>query len=464
MPNAREIAYISLEKCEKQKSYSNIEIDSQAKRNELKGAEKGLYVSLVYGVLERRLTLDFIISCISSRPLNKLDSAVIIPLRIGLYQLIFMDKIPDSAAVDESVKVCIKHSSKSLGGFVNAILRSFIRAVNIENRKNPEKIFENEPFRTKYQALDKFEKMSVIYSYPVWLCKHFCTAYSEDAGKKIMEAQNDNKSTTLRINTLKADRESILEILKAKNINAKKTKFSPFGIITEGGSVSELGELFESGVIFVQDEASQLASIVLDAGENETIIDTCACPGGKSFSSAILMNNKGKIISCDLHESKLSLITKTAGHLGINIIETSAKDSSKYDKNLANAKEGGADRVLCDVPCSGLGVIAKKPEVRYKNPQDIERLPEIQRKILNNCAEYVRCGGTLVYSTCTLNPRENENNVISFLNENPDFEPFDFSLSSEDGESIGSEKGMISLFPHIHNTDGFFIARMKKIK
>ncbi len=464
MPNAREIAYISLEKCEKQKSYSNIEIDSQAKRNELKGAEKGLYVSLVYGVLERRLTLDFIISCLSSRPLSKLDRAVIIPLRLGLYQLIFMDRIPDSAAVDESVKLCIKHSNKALGGFVNALLRNFLRAAPSSERKSPDKIFENEPFKSKYSLLDKFEKMSVIYSYPVWLCKHFCSSYSEDMGKKIMDAQNNNKSTTLRINTLKADRNSVLDILKEKNISAKKTEFSPFGIITEGTSVSELSELFQNGSIFVQDEASQLASIVLDAKENETVIDCCACPGGKSFSSAILMNNKGKIISCDLHESKLSLITKTGAHLGIDIIETMEKDSSEYDENLANIKAGGADKVLCDVPCSGLGVIAKKPEVRYKNPADIERLPQIQRKILNNCAKYVRTGGSLVYSTCTLNPKENEDNVISFLNENPDFVPFDFSISSENGKSIESEKGMFSLFPHIHNTDGFFIARMKRIK
>ncbi len=462
MHSAREIAYLSLERCEKQKKYSNLEIDTTTKKYSLKGAEKGLYVTLVYGVIERRLTLDFIISALSSRPLDKLDRAVIISLRLGLYQLMFMDKIPESAAVNESVKLSVSHANKGLGGFVNAILRSFLRATKGKNIKNLNEVFDCEPFKEKLDLLDKYEKMSILYSYPKWLCEHFALSYSQKDAENIMAAQNDSRSTSFRVNTLKADRDSVLATIKERGITAKKTKFSPFGIICDGGAVSELSDLFESGKLFVQDEASQLASLVLGAMCGEKIIDCCACPGGKSFSSAILMENRGEIISCDLHKSKLSLIESGAARLGIDIIKTKEGDSSKFDEELADINGCGADRVLCDVPCSGLGVIAKKPEVRYKDPSDIERLPEIQRKILYNCSKYVKSGGVLVYSTCTLNPEENENNVNKFLTDNPDFEPCDFSFVSENGQTIESKQGFLTLFTHIHNTDGFFIAKMKR--
>ncbi|MBE6605521.1 MAG: 16S rRNA (cytosine(967)-C(5))-methyltransferase RsmB [Ruminococcaceae bacterium] len=462
MHSAREIAYLSLERCEKQKKYSNLEIDATTKKYSLKGAEKGLYVSLVYGVIERRLTLDFIISSLSIRPVDKLDRAVIIPLRLGFYQLMFMDKIPDSAAVDESVKLSVSHANKGLGGFVNAILRSFLRATSGKNIKNLSEILDCEPFKSKLDLLGKYERMSVLYSYPKWLCEHFAVSYSDTEAEKIMSAQNENRSTSFRVNTIKADRDSVLTIINERGINAKKTSFSPFGIICDGGAVSELSDLFESGKIFVQDEASQLASIILGALPDEKIIDCCACPGGKSFSSAILMENRGEIISCDLHQSKLSLIERGAARLGIGIIKTKEADSSKFDEELAGINGCGADRVLCDVPCSGLGVISKKPEVRYKDPSDIERLPEIQRKILYNCSKYVKPGGVLVYSTCTLNPDENENNVKKFLSDNPDFEPCEFSLVSENGQTIESKQGFLTLFTHIHNTDGFFIAKMKR--
>ena len=462
MTGAREIAYLSLERCEKQKKYSKLEIDVQVQKYKLTGAEKGLYVSLVYGTLERMITLDFIISALSSRPLEKLDRAVIIPLRLGLYQMIFMDKIPPNAAVDESVKLANKYANKTSGGFVNAILRNFLRAVAGEDIKNISAIFLHEPFKKKYSALGKYAKLSVIYSYPEWLCRKFADAYSIDTAEKIMSAQNESTSTTFRVNTLKTSRDEILEKLGEFGESVHKTRFSEYGITLDGVAVSALSELNEKGELFVQDEASQLAALALGAAPGETVLDCCACPGGKSFASAIQMENRGRIVSSDLHESKLSLINGGAKRLGISIIETKAADSSVYDKELAASLGNGADRVLCDVPCSGLGVIAKKPEIRYKSKADIEKLPAVQMKILKNCAEYTAPGGVLVYSTCTLNPDENEKNVTAFLAENDAFEPCEFEFVSSDGEKIASKNGMMTLFPHIYNTDGFFIAKMKR--
>ncbi|MBQ7821349.1 MAG: 16S rRNA (cytosine(967)-C(5))-methyltransferase RsmB [Clostridia bacterium] len=462
MPGAREIAYLSLERCEKQKKYSNLEIDAQVRKYKLSGAEKGLYVSLIYGVIERMITLDFIVSSLASRPLEKLDRAVLLPLRLGLYQLIFMDRIPQSAAVDESVKIASKYANKPLGGFVNAVLRSFLRATENGRIKKLDEIFSREPFKKNYDSLGKYARLSVKYSYPQWLCRQFAEAYSDDTAESIMEAQNASTSTTFRVNTLKTDREAVLKELAEHNVSAVPTRFSPIGIISDGVAVSELSDLLECGKIFVQDEASQLAALALDAKSGDTVLDCCACPGGKSFSSAMLMQNTGRIVSSDLHESKLSLIKSGAERLGISIIETRTADSSVYDKKFADTLGSGAQRVLCDVPCSGLGVIAKKPEIRYKSKDDIDRLPTVQMKILQNCAKYVAPEGILVYSTCTLNPRENEENIKAFLSENTDFEPVEIEFCSKSGEKIKSESGMITLFPHIHNTDGFFIAKMRR--
>ncbi|MBO7148313.1 MAG: 16S rRNA (cytosine(967)-C(5))-methyltransferase RsmB [Clostridia bacterium] len=461
MPGAREIAYLSLERCEKQKKYSNLEIDSQVKRYGLKGAEKSLYVSLMYGVTERLLTLDFIIGALSSRPLEKLDARVLIPLRLGLYQLIFMDRIPESAAVDESVKIANVKSKRALGGFVNAILRSYQRALGGKRTSCVGEILSFEPFKSRFEALGEYARLSVKYSYPEWLVKMLSTAYSADCATKIMSFQNESRGTSFRVNTLKANREKILSLMNERGISVRKTEFSPFGIYCESIEISLISDLLDNGEIFVQDEASQLASLTLGATPESITLDCCACPGGKSFSSAILMENRGRVISCDLHESKLSLIESGAKRLGIDIITTQAADSSVYNSSLIG-ENNTADFVLCDVPCSGLGVIAKKPEIRYKDKSDLERLPDIGLKILKNCSGYVRPGGTLVYSTCTLNPEENENNIKRFLENNDLFEPVEFNFTSDDGRMIESTHGILTLFPHIHGTDGFFIAKMKR--
>ena len=458
MFGAREAAFLSLERCEKQKKYSSLEIDAMIKKHSLEGAEKNLYVSLVYGVTERLLTLDFIIGALSSRDIDKTDPSVLIPLRLGLYQIIFMDKIPQSAAVDTSVELTKKFSNRAAANYTNAILRSFLRATG--GACGLCDVLVAEPFASKLDSLGEFERTSVNYSFPAWLCRHFTENYGRDNAPLILSALNGKGRLTLRVNTLKISRGELIEKLASRGVDARKTEFSPFGVDILGSSAAALSDLIDAGEFFVQDEASQIAACALDARPDDKVIDTCACPGGKSFSSAILMENRGKIISCDLHKSKLSLIDRGAERLGIDVIETVEADSSKESGYIREAFPEGANKVLCDVPCSGLGVIAKKPEIRYKSKEDIIRLPDIQLKILKNCASYVKRGGVLVYSTCTLNPDENENNVRKFLEEFPEFSPYDFELCSESGDTVKSTGGMLTLFPHINKTDGFFIAKM----
>ncbi len=428
------------------------------KKHSLEGAEKNLYVSLVYGVTERLLTLDFIIGALSSRGIDKTDPSVLIPLRLGLYQMIFMDKIPPSAAVDTSVELTKKFSNRAAANYTNAVLRSFLRAVG--NAHGLSGVLEAEPFAKRLGSLDRFERMSVEYSYPAWLCKHFAESYGTDNARRILSALNGKGRLTLRVNTLKLSRDELIEKLGLRGVDTDKTKFSPFGVDILNSSIAALADIIDLGEAFVQDEASQIAACALDASPDDRLIDACACPGGKSFSSAILMQNRGKIISCDLHKSKLSLVDGGARRLGIDIIHTLEADSSKPSEYIRTAFPEGADRVLCDVPCSGLGVIAKKPEIRYKSEEDVRRLPEIQLRILKSCASYVKHGGVLVYSTCTLNPEENQNNVRKFLEEFPEFSPCDFELCAESGEVLTSSGGMLTLFPHINKTDGFFIAKM----
>ncbi len=411
--------------CEKNKEFSNIALDNALKKNTLEECDRRLLSRLFYGVLETRLTLDYEIARLSSRPSSEIDAEVRNILRLGLYQLIFADKIPAHAAVNETVSLCTRRTS----GFVNAVLRSFMR-----NGRAPL------PDREK----NTVEYLSVKYSVCPELCQKLLSVYGIERTESIFSSLNA-PPTTIRTNTLKYTREQL-----ASNINsAEYTPLSQTGLYVKG-AVRELYG-FGEGAFFVQDEASQLCVEVLDAREGMTVLDICACPGSKSFGAAISMKNKGRIISFDLHENKLSLIRTGAKRLGIDIIETKQQDG----RIPINELFGRADRVLCDVPCSGFGVLAKKPELRYKSPTDSAALPDIQLSILENASNYVKRGGVLVYSTCTVLPEENEQNIARFLASHPDFSLFPISA----GE-LYEEKGYITLLPDIYPTDGFFISKL----
>ncbi|MBE6542675.1 MAG: 16S rRNA (cytosine(967)-C(5))-methyltransferase RsmB [Ruminococcaceae bacterium] len=422
--NPRALALDSLIALERDGRYSNLEVNSALVSSSLSDADRGLYTRLVYGVTEKRITLDYIISQYSKKMPDELDPDVLTAIRLGIYQLVFMDRIPPHAAVGETAGLV----SGSKTGYVNAVLRSFLRAD--QKYKLPK---EN----------DRLKYLSVKYSVPEDLVSLFLDSVGEGEIESLLDAMNREPHVALRVNLLKTTVEEALA----------KTGGRLSSIANDVILVDSLDDTAKEGIAdglwFVQDEASRIASSAVGARQGETVVDTCACPGGKSFSMAIDMKNIGKMHSFDLHKNKLSLITSGADRLGITIIETAKRDARDPAPDLI----GKADRVLCDAPCSGLGVIAKKPDIRYKNLDDIVRLPEIQYAVLCGAAEYVKEGGVLVYSTCTINRAENESVVERFLCEHSDF--------SLDTKSL--DGGMKTFYPHKDGCDGFFAAKLLRV-
>ena len=422
--NARELALNSLLRTEKENRFSNLESAAALENSPLSPADRKLYAALYFGVIERRVTLDWLISLHSRREAEKISKKVRNILRLGLYQLFFTDRIPQSAAVNESVRLA-KSAEPASAGFVNAVLRAACRAG-----------------RVPLDALgDSTPELSKKFSYPEWMISLWRRAYGDRRAVEIMEQQNVRSPLFLRVNTLRTDRERLKELLEKEGFEVSLSPICDTALTVGDAGALIRSPLFEKGLFFVQDAASQLACRLLDPKPGQKVADVCACPGGKSFSAAILMENRGSVLSLDLHSSKLPLIEVGAKRLGLGIITSSAHDSSTAITELA----GSFDRVICDVPCSGLGVIAKKPDIRSKNESDVHRLPEIQTKILDASAEYLRPGGILLYSTCTLNPDENEKITNAFLGRRKDF------------ARVSGQKLPMTLFPRRGENDGFFI-------
>ncbi len=416
--------------------YTNLELSSVIKKYRFEGLDKSFFTALFYGTVEKMLTLDYCIGKLSTVKTEKIDNMVMCLLRTGLYQILFMDKVPDSAAVNESVELAKRYCPKSSVGYVNAVLRSASRS--------KEKLF------SQMQNEKGLKAVSVMASIPQDILEVWESSYGRktavDIAAYFMAAL---PYVTLRTNTLKISRERMIDSLG--NI-ATASKITPSAIRLSGSFPVEEIYGFDEGLFFVQDEASQLAASFINpqiVPEGGIVVDVCACPGGKSFSAAINLSDKAKIYSFDLHANKLSLIEKGAQRLGIENITVAARDARTNDETLV----GKADAVICDVPCSGLGVIAKKPDIRYKPVSESERLPEIQKAILLSASRYLKKGGVLIYSTCTLNKSENEDVVQDFLEKNPDF------ALSED-IIIGEKKGLATIFPQEYSTDGFFIAKI----
>ena len=424
MSDPRKIAYDVLVKCSSAEQYSNIALDTAIKRSDLTTLDRGLLTALVYGVIERQITLDAIIDELCQRGSADISPDVRTLLRLGLYQLAYLDRVPDHAAVNETVNMAGKRSR----GFVNAILRAFIRS----GKEIPVPQKEEDPIRY----------LSVKYSFCESLCECFVAAFGLSRTEELFAAFGEHPDLTLRTNTLRTTREELIAKMEEQCIRALPTKESDVGIrVCDKSPVTELYG-FSEGLFFVQDEASQLCVKALDAKAGMRVLDACACPGSKSFGAAIDMQNEGEVISCDLHKNKLSLVESGAARLGISILQTEERDA----RNTNEAWLGTFDRVLCDVPCSGFGVFAKKPELRYKDAAQSEALPDIQLAILESASQYVKHGGLVVYSTCTLLPRENEDNVQRFLARHGEF-------------SLLRER---TLYPDVDGTDGFYFAVLRK--
>lgn len=422
MQNPREAALLALYEIEYNGAYSNMAVKDILPKLE-DSRDKGLVTQLVYGVVRRKLTLDYIISRYSKVKLKKLSKYVLLILRMGVYQLYFTDKIPESAAVNESVKLAKKYCGKS-SGFVNGILHSVIRGK--DTLEYPE---------------DKIENLSVRYSFPEEMVELFWeTGFCEE----LLEALNQEPETTVRVNTLKKEELETECTVSPVYSGARLLK---------GTDVAQNPD-YQKGRIIPQDVAAMMAGLALSPKPDEICIDMCASPGGKTTHLAELMENKGKIYAFDIHPHKIEIINKNAERMGISIIDAKVGDALKLNDDLI----GKADKVLADVPCSGLGIIRRKPDIKW-NKDDIEGLPEIQYHILKNAAQYLKAGGELVYSTCTILKRENEDVVLRFLEENNDFELCKIELPQK---LARENKGYITLYPNIDDTDGFFICKMKR--
>lgn len=438
--SARYAAYKLIEKVETG-GYSNIALGGMfSKSDSLSDRDKAFAARLFYGVTERKLTLEHIIGAYVSKPLQKLDRQVRITLMMGVYQIMYMDNVPDSAAVNESVSLVKKLGKASASGMVNAVLRSIIR----DGKKIP-------PVKG-----DKYDKMAVEYSCPAELIRRICKGYGEENTVSLLEASLLPSVTVLRTNVLKTTSEELIASLKSRGISAKASEFEEKAVICDDLRDVERDPDFIAGNYHVQDYSSQLCCKAVSPRKGETVIDICAAPGGKTFTMAEMMGDEGRIFACELHEKRTGLIVKGAERLGISCIEAVTNDARVYNEKLPMA-----DRVLCDVPCSGYGVIRGKPEIRYKPLSEAQRLPEIQLDILRTACRYVKDGGLLVYSTCTVNIEENECVIEKFLAENSDFHGEEFP---EDMGDFFRGKFMTAIFSKQFGGDGFFICRMRKGK
>ncbi len=432
--NVRKLALDTINKCESSGGYSNLALDATIKKFNISGDDRSLFTVLVYGTIEHKLTLDYYIGQLSSLTDSKIEPVTRNILRLGLYQIIFM-RVATHAAVNETVALAPQKSR----GFVNAILRNYLR------KKDSIKL----PERQDGEAL----ALSVKFSYPADTCERLCSVFGYEETEKLLSAFDSPPPLTLRVNTLKISRDEFLKRLENNGISAEATRFAPFGVkLRQNISYTELDAL-AGGLFFVQDEASQIAIAALEPSAGELLMDICACPGSKSFGAAISMQNNGTLLAYDLSKSKLPLIKSGAERLGIDIIRSEVHDGRVLIEELC----GKADRIICDVPCSGFGVFAKKPDIRYKDLKAVEALPDIQLDILRTASKYLKAGGVLLYSTCTILPEENEKNVLRFLAEHPEFELVPFNI----GE-LECENGYITLLPHIHHTDGFFMAKLRR--
>lgn len=444
MSNARTVALAALLQVEESEGYSNIVIDKTIRKSELNHKDAALATAIFYGVLERRMTLDYYISQFSKIHIKNLSLEVLNILRIAAYQILYMKKIPHSAAVNEAVNIAANDKKlEKAKGFINGVLRSLVR--NLENLPTPDA--KRSPLKA----------MSIEYSVPQWILDLWFQSYGIETTKAMVQHLQDRLPIYARVNTTKITTEALIAKLEEEGVTAHKVDLLPDAISMKGTGALEHLESFQQGLFHIQDLSSQLCCHIVAPKAGETVADLCAAPGGKTFTMAELMNNEGKVLSYDKYKGKVGLIRKGAERLGLSSVEAWIRDSTNPEEALLNA-----DRVLCDAPCAGLGIIGRKPEIRYKEKAELEELPELQYTILEQAARQVKVGGTLAYSTCSLNPAENNKVADRFAEEHPEFTPVKIQLPKGVKRGMKEPENQLTLLPHINGTDGFFIALFRR--
>lgn len=423
MDNNRKTAYLALMDVENRRSYSNIALNHQIKRN--RPDSPAFVRELTYGVLKNKILLDYIIKEMVPSGLDKIKAQDLNILRMGIYQLGNMGSVPEYAAVNESVNLA-KKFARGREGFINGVLRSYIR----------NKFTITLPDRLE----DEIGYLSVKYSYEPWIIELWLKEFDRDFLEKLLIAGNETPETTIRLNWQKVIKKDLIGQLEEAGYEVKEGKLSQNALYVKGSRLLET-QMYKMGMFSVQDESSQLATAILNPKHGDFVMDVCAAPGGKTLAIAERMNNTGTVLASDIYTRKTAIIDKEAQRLGLKNIKTRTWDATKIDTSLI----GKADKVIVDAPCTGLGVVRRKPEIKYKKwTSEMDSLPRKQLAILSASSRYVKMGGTLLYCTCTINPDENEKIVGEFLRKHVDF----------------VKEDTIQLYPHIDGTDGFFICKM----
>ena len=437
-PGARDTALEVLMQVDRANAWSDGSLKRTIAKNKLDSREAALATRLSYGVIQNKLLLDYYISCYCTQKAEKLESVIRNILRIGGYQILFMDKIPHHAAVNEAVEMTRRSGRPKAAGMVNAVLRKFVAN------------WMNMPALPGATA----DYLSVRYSHPKWLVERLVDLLGPEEAEHYLRMNNEIVPTTIQTNTLKTTAEELEKELRLSGVTVEKHPWLPGCFEVSATGDLESLPAFAEGRFMVQDAAARLVAVIAQPQPTDKVLDICAAPGGKSFALAIDMQDKGQIVSCDIHPHKLKLIENGAQRLGITSVRAAQADGREHHA----AWQQSADLVVADVPCSGLGIIRKKPDIRYKNPKELAQLPAIQLAILENASTYVRSGGTLIYSTCTVLPEENELVTEEFLAKHIDFELESFTLPLP----IGKHEGHLTLWPQRFGTDGFYICRMRR--
>lgn len=440
--NAREIAYKVLLDIEKNKNYSNMAINKHFKDVKLSNQDRGLATEIIYGVIENKYYIDYMIDKLSKVKTNKMEIYVKTLLRMGIYQIMFLNSISDYAAVNETVNLAKKKNSK-VSGFINGILRNVIRQKETIGQ---------------IKVKDDIDYLAIKYSYDKWMIRNWMIHFGREFTEELLEANSQRSSIYLRTNTLKITRDELIEKLEKENIKASKVNVVEEAIKVENLKDIENNSLYKEGLFTVQDISSMLVGKVMNPKENSLVLDVCSAPGGKTTHMATLMNNTGQVVSRDIYEHKLKLIKASCKRLSLTNVDVQEYDGLSLDKESV----GKFDYVLADVPCSGLGIIRRKPEIKYKEKEEFRDLPPIQKKILENASKYVKKGGTLIYSTCTIQDSENIDIINEFLQKNKNFELAPINEVKVDLEN--QEKGYMKIYPNVHEMDGFFISKLIRVR
>ena len=437
--DAREVALLTLSACQRQGAWSDGHLKKAIRDAGLDSRDGALATQLCAGVIQNQMLLDHYLNHFSKVKTGKMEEKVLLALRLGLYQMLFLDRIPASAAVNTSVNLARKYSrNPRSAALVNGVLRAIGRQEVLP-----------EP------AGGLAERLSVKYSHPKWLVELFLERLGPEETVALLTEDNSRPPVYAHVNPVKTDLAGLLSRLEGEGVKAEAHPWLE-GCVT----LSRTGDLerlpaFQEGLFTIQDPAAKLAVLAADVKPEMRVLDVCAAPGGKSFAAAMAMEDRGEVISCDIHPHKQLLVEKGAKRLGLSCVTAFTLDARSFEAGF----EGAFDRIIADVPCSGLGVIRKKPDIRYKDPNPLVGLPAIQKEILENVCRYVKPGGILVYSTCTVLERENESVVQDFLEKHGEFKAEAFCLPGPAGEA---GQGMCTLWPHRHGTDGFFISRLRK--